>query len=210
MTRTQSFPCVAGAAILLLCQLACGFHARLPIRSINSVLRSTTPGDFDGSNIGDAGASAEGQALAEEFYEQVRQREIEKAEIERRRDTLTGEEARFRNRAFMKRREVRGGKDVIPEFSFRDAHETSAGFFSGEGDSVYSIPTGAQQGGSSSSSSSPEQNLALVAVFVIWVYVAAGISGSSSFDPVDWNILGNSATPMVELREVEQSNSVWL
>jgi len=121
-------------ACVLHCGRAFSTGGRLPHRS----LLWLTESDFDDfSSVGDA-TSADGQALANQFYQQLREREQSVK--------LSEEEARSMNReAFDRRREVVAGKDVSPmarKFTGRGVDmPSSAGLFSGRGASVYSVPS---------------------------------------------------------------------
>jgi len=242
-----------------------GFHARLPMltsrgslpRMHKTYYYSSSSSDFD-DVIGEGdGTDASGEALAKEFYEQLRAREglkqvqpqpesesdpksesksESKSEFKadpksefkadpksESTNILNKQEVRPINRdAFGKRKEMKGATNANPPKSKKftgqrtanttsrqemdaTSSSTSAGLFSGEGDSVYSFPARSSMDAPSSARERmveqefrllgrPEQTIAiqaLIAVLMLSFYIYVGMTGGITdrvvpdmFDPI--------------------------
>lgn len=191
-------------------------------------------GDFDDlPSIGDA-ASADGEALAKAFYQQLRAREENDDDDDGEQmpvvptGVLSEGEARYVNRqAFTRRQEIVASKDISPTTGRKftgqpNADETpSAGLFSGRGASVYSIPA-----------NSPRQRMvenefnlvgrnerslliqiaATLALLTFAIYI--GMTGGISSN--DWSSVPDSIDTSIEGMEgvlpvpTDTETSVWL
>jgi hypothetical protein len=119
-------------------------HYNSPFRTIFvSLLAAKQDDDFDdfGSSVGgnEDTPTGDGQALASEFYQQLREREEQDRKDEEVKLPLSEEDARFVNRKpFSRRQEVQAGQDVAASQKFTGR---SAGLFTGRGASVFSVPS---------------------------------------------------------------------
>jgi hypothetical protein len=212
------------------------FSARLAIRtggprkSLISILAEGY-GDFDDVVlVGDEGASAEGEALAREFYKQLKQRTENDENVSGGRpSTITTEGARSLNRQYILHDQVDASAtdDVKPrKFTGRMEDMNSAGLFSGRGASVYSVPS------PYSTAESPQQRMmknefeligrgeqlfwvqALATLSFLILAVVIGITGGITSN--DWSSLPDSVdTNMEGLDEViplptDSETSIWL
>ena len=185
-------------ACILFFQGTIAFHMS-PHTHLSFIVRRMSDCDFDGViGFGDA-PSEEGRKLALEFERELRMRnELVKKEKEAssqsNRRLLSEEELRAINeRAFSKRRQVVGGKDVV---------SSSAGFFTGQGQSVYSFPPEntprPETPRDDYSLTNNNSNLALPVIFalaLLSIYMAVGLTGGITEDRVDlqdWNAIGDA------------------
>ena len=190
-------------------------------------------GDFDDlPSIGDA-ASADGEALAKAFYEQLRARDDNDDDDGEKRPVIpTGRlsegEARYVNRqAFSRRQEIVAGKEISPTAARKftgqpNADETpSAGLFSGRGASVYSIPANSPRQRMVENEFSlvgrNERSLLIqiaatlaLLTFAIYIGMTGGISSN------DWSSVPDSIDTSIEGMEgvlpvpTDTETSVWL
>jgi hypothetical protein len=198
------------AGILFL-QGTIAFHMS-PHTRLSFIVRHLSDCDFDGFiGFGDA-PSEEGRKLALEFERELRMRnELVKKEKEAssqsNRRLLSEEELRIINqRAFSKRRQVIAGKDVV---------SSSAGFFKGQGQSVYSFPLDnpprPETPSDDYSLTNNNSSLALPVIFVlalISIYMAVGLTGGITEDGVDlqdWNAIGDAVNDGSALERVVPS-----
>ena len=171
--------------------------------------------DFDDfASIGDA-SSDEGEQLAKQFYKQLRDRE-ETAKPDRTPELLSEEEARQINRdAFRLRTEVPTRKFT----GRRDELPPSAGLFSGQGASVYSVPSPRQRMAENEFNLvGRAERLALVqtslTVFLLVVGIFVGVTGGISSN--DWSAVIDSLDTSIEGIEealpipTDDATSVWL
>jgi hypothetical protein len=194
-------------------------------------------GDFD-DGIGDAAASnSDGQAMADEFYKQLRQRENRPQENLGTRDssnqqqqqqpennvdfpTLPEEEARFLNREpFTRRKEVQAGKDSTTKFTGRREPESLN----------YASPFTSSSSSASSSNSSPrtpreqmmerefqlvgraEKGIAIQAVFAVLAlcfYIFVGVSGGITSYVESDDFGGDDTMPLEEVMPVQTDREV--
>ena len=169
----------------------------------------------DNSDLDGIGSQSDddGSALAKEFYQQLKKRQDRNNETDNKNELfdiyttpdapsgsipseemLNERDARDLNRqAFSRRREVVGGVDV-PMKKFTG--QQSAGFFSGNGPSVYSVPVDRSrqrmQQNEFNVASRGEQSLyiqggiaILMLCFFLYVGFTGGIEANSSIDAVD-------------------------
>jgi hypothetical protein len=165
--------------------------------------------DFDGM-IGDDNEA--GHALALEFTREVQLRQAQQAE----RRLLSEEELRFLNRKpFARREEFIAGQ-------VKEIGQTSAGFFSGRGQSVYSFPMDdsprrrntrsnndentAMMGGSISPLFIP--TMAVILLLSVYLTFGEGDVGISANQVEDWNAVQGATT--VEQVMPSSSPSVFL
>ena len=201
------------------------FSARLPLRKPATTRWSG--GDFDDfASFGDA-AGADGEALAREFYQQLRDRkEEEKPTAPESPPMLSEQEARYVNReAFSRRQEVVAGKEVTPNIrkftGQSDKDMPSAGLFSGRGASVFSIPTNTPRQRMAENEfslvSGVERSLLIqivVTLTLLSLAIYIGMTGGISSN--DWSSLADSLDTSIEGIEgilpipTDTETSVWL
>lgn len=176
-----------------------------------SLLARFVTSDFEGI-IGESYGDNGGRKLAQEFDREVKARRQQVAEEEaessssssNRRLLLSQDELRIiHQRAFSNRRSGRQaveGKDAMPT-------STSAGFFTRRGQSVYSFPLDNPRGGGQQQYSLANNNNntnntpvlpILVALALLSIYMAVGLTGDVSETMQDWNTIGDAVSENVE------------
>jgi hypothetical protein len=179
------------------------FHLIPPSSTRLSLLARYVTSDFEGI-IGESYSDNEGRKLAQEFARELKaRRQVSEQETESlsqsNRRLLSQDELRLINqRAFSKRRQVVGGKDVmLPSAS-------SAGFFTGRGQSVYSFPLANPR---AQKQERDEDSLAnnntpvlpiLVALALLSIYMAVGLTGDVPETMQAWNAIGDAVSESVE------------
>jgi hypothetical protein len=180
--------------------------------SLSFTVRHLSDCDFDGViGFGDA-PSEEGRKLALEFERELRMRnelvtKEKEALSQSNRRLLSEEELRIINqRAFFKRRQVVAGKDMV---------SSSAGFFTGQGQSVYSFPLEnsprTKTPRDDYSLTNNNSSLALPVIFalaLLSIYMAIGLTGGIMEDGVDvqnWNANGDAVNDGSALERVVPS-----
>ena len=223
--------------LLLFCNCCSGFLQ--PISCVRSrrdccwQLQNKDNSDLDG--IGSQ-SDDDGSALAKEFYQQLKKRQDKSYETDNKNELfdiyttpdapsgsipseemLNERDARDLNRqAFSRRREVVGGVDV-PTKKFTG--QQSAGFFSGNGPSVYSVPVDRSkqrmQQNEFNVASRGEQSIyiqggiaILMLCFFLYVGFTGGIEANSSIDAIDPTSLEGMDLMLPVPTDTEAS--VWL
>lgn len=237
------------------------FTARLPnrvwLRRYNSYLSSGNNEFDDFGSIGgeDESAASDGEALAKEFYKQLKERE-ESSSSDKKEETfpsdsagpkdtfdsradngngnndriqqndyLTPAEARFINReAFANRREVVAGKDIISstnkKFTGAPSSSSSAGLFSGSGQSVFSVPSTPRERmiqNEMNLVTRADRSIGIQAVFALVLlvfYLTVGLTGG--IEANDWSLVEDSLDTSLEgIEQImpqpsDTETSVWL
>jgi hypothetical protein len=190
------------------------FHL-FPTSSRLSLLARFVTSDFEGI-IGESYGDNGGRKLAQEFDREVKARRQQQQQqvaekdgessssSSNRRLLLSQDELRIiHQRAFSNRRSGRQaveGKDAMSTSS-------SAGFFTRRGQSVYSFPLdnprgGGQQQYSLASNNNNTNNTPvlpiLVALALLSIYMAVGLTGDVSETMQDWNAIGDVVSENVE------------
>mmetsp|Transcript_25902 Transcript_25902/g.46928 ORF Transcript_25902/g.46928 Transcript_25902/m.46928 type:complete len:289 (-) Transcript_25902:352-1218(-) len=141
-----------------------------------SALWALDGSDFESMEEDGSASFSEGEAMAKDFYKQLRLREEGEEEDENdfkqrrqeKRVELSEEEVRLQNRkAFVNRKEVREGRDIPTPLKFTGTQSQndssppggSSGFFKGNGGSVFSVPVEQRRGGSSSNNNDARTNM---------------------------------------------------
>lgn len=193
------------------------FTAPLPLaklRSFITILRLAQSNDFEGL-IGDDNEA--GISLAEEFSREVKQRQEQAAMLEEElsksnRRLLSEEELRFlNNKPFGRREECIAG-------TVKEIGTTSAGFFSGRGQSVYSFPIDAsprrnipQEENTVVAPISPLfiPTMAVIVLLSVYLTFGEGQVGVSLNEVEDWNAV-QGATTVEQVMPSSPPPSVYL